>query len=132
MQFSTSVHGQFTKNTTLSIDQMSIGGRGTVRGFDGDVTLLAENGFVLRNDLSTPVKLWDGIDAAAYFAIDYGRVWGPSDILLVGNQLAGVAVGLRGRWRAYAFDVAVARPLSRPPGFTTGNACLYASLTRAF
>jgi hemolysin activation/secretion protein len=43
-----------------------------------------------------------------------------------------VAVGLRGRWRAYAFDVAVARPLSRPPGFTTGNACLYASLTRAF
>jgi hemolysin activation/secretion protein len=132
MQFSTSVHGQFTKNTTLSIDQMSIGGRGTVRGFDGDVTLLAENGFVLRNDLSTPVKLWDGIDAAAYFAIDYGRVWGPSDILLVGNQLAGVAVGLRGRWRAYAFDVAVARPLSRPPGFASGNACLYASLTRAF
>jgi hemolysin activation/secretion protein len=132
MQFSTSVHGQFTKNTTLSIDQISIGGRGTVRGFDGDVTLLAENGVVLRNDLSTPLQLWDGLDSAAYVALDYGRVWGPSDILLVGNQLVGVAVGLRGRWRTYAFDFTVARPLSRPQGFASSNACFYVSLTRAF
>jgi hemolysin activation/secretion protein len=132
VQFSTSVHGQFTKDTTLSIDQMSIGGRGTVRGFDGDVALLAENGVVVRNELATPLQLWGGVDSSAYVAADWGRVWGPSDVLLVGHQLAGVAVGLRGRWHSYVFDAAVARPISRPQGFASSNACLYVSLTRTF
>ena len=94
--------------------------------------LLAENGVVLRNELNTPVKLWDGLDTAALFAIDYGRVWGPSDILLTGGKLVGLALGLKGRWRATQFDAALATPLSQPEGFASRRASLYFSLTQSF
>ena len=132
IQYSANLRGQHTKNTTLSVDQISIGGRSSVRGFDGDAVLLAENGVVLRNELNTPVKLWDGLDTAAFLAIDYGRVWGPSDILLTGGKLVGLALGLKGRWRATQVDAALATPLSRPEGFASGRTSLYFSLTQSF
>jgi hemolysin activation/secretion protein len=132
VQLSSHLRGQRTRNTTLSVDQISIGGRSTVRGFDGDSVLLAENGVVLRNELTTPVKLANGLDTSALFAIDYGRVWGPSDILLTGKKLAGMALGLRGRWRTTQFDATVATPLSRPAGFASRRLNLYVSLTQSF
>ena len=132
IQYGANLRGQHTRNTTLSVDQIAIGGRSSVRGFDGDVVLLAENGVVLRNELNTPVKLWDGLDTAAFLAIDYGRVWGPSDILLTGKKLVGLALGIKGRWRATQFDAALATPLSRPEGFASRRASLYLSLTQSF
>jgi hemolysin activation/secretion protein len=132
IQYSANLRGQHTSNTTLSVDQISIGARSSVRGFDGDAVLLAENGVVLRNEFTTPVKLWDGLDTIALLAIDCGRVWGPSDILLAGKKLVGLALGLKGRWRATQFDATLATPLYRPEGFTSRRLSLYFSLTQSF
>ena len=118
---------------TLSIDQIAIGGRGSVRGFDGDAVLLAENGWVWRNELATPVSLGDAMRHGAMFvALDMGRVWGPSDINLVGNKLAGAGVGLRGDISNLQFQLTLAAPLRRPEGFRTRRWSAYASLSYAF
>jgi hypothetical protein len=47
-----------TSNTPLtSQDQFAIGGRWTVRGFDGERTLNADCGWLVRNDLSWQTRL---------------------------------------------------------------------------
>lgn len=130
--YSAAFRGQRTGNTTLSVDQIAIGGRYSVRGFDGDAVLLAENGFYLRNDVFTPVNLTGGVDSQAYFGIDIGRVSGPSAINLIGNKLAGAVIGLRSKWNALQLDVALATPLYKPEGFHTRHLNPYAALTYAF
>jgi hemolysin activation/secretion protein len=131
-QYSTSLRGQHTKDATLSVDQFSIGNRYSVRGFDGDSVLLAESGFFLRNDIATQLKLIEGVDIQAYIGIDIGRVWGPSDIQLIGTKLAGAAAGIRGQWKKLQWDIALGTPLYRPEGFRTNNLNTYASITYAF
>ncbi|MDH6151693.1 hemolysin activation/secretion protein [Paraburkholderia sp. WSM4179] len=45
LRYVTTVHGQFTNNTLNYIDDLTIGSRYTVRGFDGETMLAAERGF---------------------------------------------------------------------------------------
>lgn len=125
-KYSASLKLQTTGEHMLSIDQIAIGGRATVRGFDGDSVLIAENGWFLRNELSTPLRI-DGVEAAFYAGLDLGRVWGPSDALLPGHGLAGAALGVRARFKAVQLDLAVATPLAMPEGFRTGRLNVYAS-----
>lgn len=132
LQYTGSLRGQHTRNTTLSIDQFAIGGRHTVRGFNGDAVLLAENGLLLRNDLSWPVTLGLGIDARAVLGLDWGRVWGPSAAGLAGRQLAGAVLGLRGRAAGMYFDASLGTPLHRPDNFRAQRLVVYASVTYPF
>ncbi|TMS59113.1 ShlB/FhaC/HecB family hemolysin secretion/activation protein, partial [Imbroritus primus] len=134
-RYSGTVRAQFTRDTTLSIDQMAIGSRYTVRGFDGDNVLLAENGYVIRNEWLMPVRIGvlpDGFDSALYLGLDAGRVWGRSDAMLAGRWLAGAALGLRTGWRGWQADIAIAAPLYYPKGFRTRGWSPYLSLTYGF
>ncbi|SIO72520.1 hypothetical protein SAMN05444172_8954 [Burkholderia sp. GAS332] len=45
LRYVTTVHGQFTNNTLNYIDDLTIGSRYTVRGFEGETMLAAERGF---------------------------------------------------------------------------------------
>ena len=134
-QYSASLHAQKTADHTTSIDQIAIGNRGSVRGFDGDNVLLAENGWTLRNELTTPLRL-AGVDASFYAGVDCGRVWGASDENLLGHYMAGAVLGLRGQFKAAGkavqFDLALAAPLVMPEGFKTGRLNPYLSATYAF
>ena len=130
-QYTLALKGQRTPDHTLSIDQIAIGNRSTVRGFDGDSVLLAENGWYGRNELSTPVP-FGSAQGALYVGLDYGQVRGPSDILLLGHGLGGAVVGWRGKFKALQCDLAIAAPLSMPEGFKTAGSTLYASGTYAF
>lgn len=132
VQYSANLRAQRTRNTTLSADQMAIGGRASVRGFDGDAVLLAENGVTLRSEFTTALKLLDGVDTTALLAMDYGRVWGPSDVLLTGKKLAGVALGLKARRGATQLEATLATPVHKPDGFATRDLSLYLSLTQGF
>jgi hemolysin activation/secretion protein len=125
---------QTTSNLTTSSDQISIGSRGSVRGFDGDAVLLAENGWYLHNDFSTALALAEQSpwQLLPYVGIDLGRVWGPSEQLLVGQKLAGLALGLKGRYKSLQWDAAVGTPLFRPKHFKTDNFNPYLSVTYAF
>lgn len=135
LQYSTTVRGQYTRGATLSVDQIALGGRHTIRGFSGDTVLLAENGVIWRNDLATPVELGLGIEAQGVFGLDAGYVWGPAAAGLAGKQLAGLSIGLRGRvprLGGLVFDASLATPLSRPANFRGQRVVAYAGITYPF
>ena len=115
-----------TSSTPLtSQDRFSIGGRWSVRGFDGERTLSADRGWTVRNDLSwqTPMA-----GTEFYLAVDYGEVAGKGSDDLVGRHLAGGATGLRGHIWKVSYDMFAGIPLSRPEGFKTSPVTLGFSL----
>lgn len=109
---------QWNRTPLTPQDRFSIGGRYTVRGFDGESSLLGDRGWLVRNDIG-----WALGDSGAelYAGIDYGRVGGPSTKWLLGDQLAGGVLGLRGAWRRLNCDFFVGTPISKPEGFQTAN-----------
>jgi hemolysin activation/secretion protein len=121
-RYVTTFHGQFTGNTLYYIDDLTIGSRYTVRGFDGETMLASARGFYWRNELQAPIGQ---TRQAVYAGIDYGRVWGPQPVALVGTQLAGAVIGVKGsvaaRLGAYGYDLFVGTPIYKPSGFSTAR-----------
>ena len=120
LQYSANLRGQ-TNNTPLTPqDRFSIGNRFTVRGFDGQLTLIADNGWLIRNELIAPIAQ---SGQAVYLGMDYGEIGGQSSELLVGKHLAGMVIGLRGgnasRFGNLSYDVFLGKPISKPEGFVT-------------
>lgn len=116
------IHGQFTNDTLFYIDDLTIGSRYTVRGFDGNTMLAGEKGFYWRNELQWPVFQ---TGQTLYAGIDYGRVFGPGTEYLAGTQLAGAVIGIRGGVPAklvgVSYDLFVGTPIYKPSGFPTAR-----------
>ncbi|MGE0349255.1 ShlB/FhaC/HecB family hemolysin secretion/activation protein [Hydrogenophaga sp.] len=99
-------------------ERFAIGGRYTVRGFDGESSLSAERGWIWRNELATPL----GASGQSFFAaLDHGQVSGPSSQRLVGKRLTGLALGLRGGAGALRYELFAGWPLRHPEGFRTAH-----------
>lgn len=116
----TSLRGQWSQNALTPQERMAIAGRYTVRGFDGEQILSGEKGLLWRNDIA-----WNVFARGheLYLAADYGRVDGPGTRYLVGHQLAGSAVGVRGvLWSRLSYDVFAGLPLYKPSAFHTSGA----------
>ncbi len=115
----TSVRGQWSSNALTPQDRMAIAGRYTVRGFDGEQMLSGEKGLLWRNEIA-----WNVFARGheLYLAADYGRVDGPGTRNLVGHQLAGSALGVRGAlWGRFSYDLFAGVPLYKPEGFHTSG-----------
>lgn len=108
--------GQWTDQPLVVVDRFSIGGRTTVRGFDGEQILLGERGWISRNTLSMPIA---DSGQELYVGLDHGAVEGPSTQYLTGRRLTGAVAGLRGRIRFTEYDVFVGIPVSKPEGLIT-------------
>lgn len=116
--YDSSLHGQWNKTALTPQDKIAIGSRYTVRGFDGEMSLAGERGWYWRNDLSWQFK--PGL--RLYLGADMGHVSGPSAQRLAGQNLAGVAVGLRGQFKAGGnlyYDFFTGRALKKPANFNT-------------
>ena len=109
---------QWNRTSLVPQDRFAIGGRYTVRGFDGEASLSAERGSLLRNDL-----IWTIPDTSQqlYVALDHGVVSGPSAEHLLGTRLTGAAVGWRGQLGRLHADVFAGKPLRMPEGFRTAR-----------
>lgn len=105
---------QTSRSPLYLSEQFSIGGRYTVRGFNGEAVLAAERGFSLRNDVSLPLA---GSAHAFYLGVDAGQVAGPATRQLARKYLAGAALGLRGNLGSLSYDLFAGWPLKKPPGF---------------
>jgi hemolysin activation/secretion protein len=114
-KYSFTFSGQYTKDLLYATDYFSIGNRYTVRGFDGEQTLLAEKGFYIRNEWSMPVAQ----GKEAYVGLDYGQVSGPGTQWLLGKKLAGAALGIRGNEGGIYYDIFTSWPLYKPEGYQT-------------
>jgi len=104
---------QWNRTPLVAQDRFSIGGRYSVRGFDGELTLQGERGWVWRNEIGLAL----GAGQELYIGADYGHVSGPSTRWIVGKNLAGAVLGLRGGAKGFYWDLFVGTPLSRPKGF---------------
>ncbi|SAL74834.1 outer membrane hemolysin activator protein [Caballeronia arvi] len=116
------MHGQYTNDTLFYVDDLTIGSRYTVRGFDGEQMLAAEKGFYWRNELQAPLGQ---TGQSLYAGIDYGRVYGPNTAFLAGTQLAGAVIGLRGgvpsKFAGFSYDLFAGTPIYKPSGLTTAR-----------
>ncbi|MFP1878566.1 ShlB/FhaC/HecB family hemolysin secretion/activation protein [Lonsdalea quercina] len=120
LRYSTTLRGQWSANALTPQERLAIAGRYTVRGFDGEQMLSGERGIVWRNELGWNIR---SRGHELYLALDYGRVGGPGTRYLVGHQLAGSAVGLRGAlWQHVSYDVFAGVPLLKPDAFHTSGA----------
>ncbi|KVA05763.1 hypothetical protein WI41_17650 [Burkholderia latens] len=132
-RYVTTFHGQYTGDTLYYIDDLTIGSRYTVRGFDGETMLASSRGFYWRNELQAPIGQ---TGQAVYAGLDYGRVWGPQPVVLVGTQLAGAVIGIKGsvgtRFGAYAYDLFVGTPVYKPSEFPTARFAVGFQLTAQF
>jgi hemolysin activation/secretion protein len=109
---------QWNRTPLVPQDRFSIGDRYTVRGFDGESILMAERGFLVRSDVSSPVG--DGRQEV-YAGLDHGRVGGRLADLLLGRSLTGAVVGWRGAWKTLSWDAFVGIPVKKPGGFATAS-----------
>ena len=109
-------------------DRFAMGGRHTVRGFDGQASLSGDRGWLVRNEVSVPIKPGPTL----YVALDHGRVGGPSSRHLVGTRLTGLAVGARETWQGIAGDVFLGWPLAKPDAFRTAHISYGVALSASY
>jgi hemolysin activation/secretion protein len=110
-------------------DRFVIGGRYTVRGYDGESVLSAERGWFWRNDLSFALGQ---SGQEFYFGFDHGVVGGPSSELLVGKCLTGAVIGLRGSIQKMTYEIFIGGPVEKPDNYKTSGSTAGFSLSANF
>ncbi|WP_219212063.1 ShlB/FhaC/HecB family hemolysin secretion/activation protein [Variovorax boronicumulans] len=121
LRYSALWRAQWNRTPLTPQDRFAIGGRYTVRGFDGETSLMAERGWLIRNDLGWALGQ---SGAELYVGIDHGEVGGGSSQFLLGKRLTGAVLGLRGTTNALqglSYDLFVGTPLRKPEGYRTAH-----------
>lgn len=114
MRYLGAIRAQYNRTPLTPQDRFTIGNRYTVRGFDGEMTLSADRGWLFRNDLGFALGR---SNQEIYLGVDYGAVGGQSSETLPGSELAGAVIGLRGSIKQLNYDLFVGAPLAKPDGF---------------
>lgn len=111
--------------------KMAIGGRYTVRGFDGERSLSADNGILLKQDFSVYPNFLNQNQAnnAIYLGLDAGFISNKDksqNELLLGQHLVGAAIGVKGQYTpnknnpyfSFNYDIFTSKALNQPKGFS--------------
>ena len=117
-RYSGNLRAQFHHTPLTPQDRFAIGGRYTVRGFDGELSLSGDSGWLVRNEISTALGQ---SGASIYAGLDHGEVRGPSSAFLIGRRLTGAVLGLRGSVGRTQYEFFVGTPVRKPQGFRTSN-----------
>ncbi len=132
LRYSANGRAQWNQTPLTPQDRFAIGGRYTVRGFDGEASLAGERGWLLRQELAWAA----GAGAELYAGIDHGQVGGPSTQHQVGRRLTGAVLGVRGGATALGsnlgYELFVGQPLRKPEGFRTAHTTAGFSLSLGF
>ncbi len=110
-------------------DRFVIGGRYSVRGYDGESVLSAERGWFWRNDLTFELS---DTGEEFYVGLDHGVVGGPSSELLIGKRLTGAVIGLRGSIQKMTYDIFIGGPVEKPDNYKTSGSTAGFSLSANF
>lgn len=114
LSYTATFRAQNTQSPLYATEWFAIGNRWTVRGFDGESALSAEKGYFLRNEIGIPLAK---TAQTAYVGLDFGRVYGPNVPNLLGDKLAGAALGMRGNvFNGMSYDVFAGWSLHQPQG----------------
>ncbi|MDF7676195.1 ShlB/FhaC/HecB family hemolysin secretion/activation protein [Neisseriaceae bacterium ESL0693] len=129
--YDSSFHGQWNKTPLITQDQLSIGSRYTVRGFDGELSLMAPRGWYWQNNLNWAYQPQHQL----YAGLDVGHIGTNSVNPQLGKTLAGAVIGTRGQFKAggmLSYDLFAGKPIYKPQYFKTANTHVGFSLNYAF
>ena len=117
-RFNTNWNAQWHLTPLVQQDKFSLGGRYSVRGFDGELTLSGERGWLWRNELA-----WNVMNKGheLYLGLDHGEVRSSRPEWQVGNKLTGGVIGLRGKLWGLNYEYFVGTPIRKPEGFRTSH-----------
>lgn len=113
--YSLKTGGQYSPARLTLQDQISLGNRWNVRGFENSQQLNGDKGFYVQNGISalTGIKNMEW-----YSAVDYGQIWG--DVYPAGafddSKLLGATTGIKGSLGSLGYDTSVSKPLWYPNG----------------
>lgn len=116
LSYDLNINARYGLNKLSLQDKFSIGGYHSVRGYDGESSLVGNHGVFIRNTLSYNYYKNNSI----YAGLDAGMVRAPSSGIKDKNTLAGYALGLRGRVKAYSnlsYDISASKALYKPKSF---------------
>ena len=119
---------QWNRGGLVPQDRFAIGGRYTVRGFDGEMSLTGERGWLLRNDIGLLLRGGQEL----YVGVDDGHVGGSSTSWQLGDHLVGGVVGLRGGVGGLYWDVFAGKSLDKPRGYRTASTTYGFSMNWSF
>ena len=125
---------QHTSTSLPQNEYVSIGGRYSIRGFDGEQTLSSESGGYWRNELSLtlpPSQTVPGFHET-YLALDAGRITGAQSAGLPQKSLIGTAIGLRGSAGRVGYDLSIGWPLAKPDSLVTARPAIAAYISVDF
>lgn len=138
-RYQTQLRWQYTRTALPPAEYASIGGRYSVRGFDGEQTLSAEAGGYWRNELGMGLPAIPHLSGnhETYIALDAGRIAGDQSQGLPHKSLVGAAVGVRGsidltRRMSASYDLNAGTPISKPDTLATARPALAAFISFDF
>ena len=108
------LHAQATGDRLYAEDYITLGGRYTVRGYDGNTVLGGNHGAYWRNTLNLPLG---GSGVTLYGGMDVGHVGGEATRAYASHSLSGVVTGVRGARWGLSWDLFAGYPLEAPHGF---------------
>lgn len=118
MRYGAAWRAQWNGTPLIPQDRFAIGSRFTVRGFDGNLLLIGDRGWVLRQELGLSLA---PIASELYAGIDTGKIGGRSAEEMLGTRLTGAVIGLRGTATRMSWDVFIGRPIDKPDRFRTAD-----------
>lgn len=109
LQYTFTGHYQHSSDQLFSVNQISIGGHYSVRGYQKE-GLKGNTGFYARNELSyeSPLKWFDIVIPSYFIALDYGKIHKEDDV--VGGKLSGGALGVKLKKDSFNLMLYYARP----------------------
>lgn len=118
LRYQAKLRGQWSESPLTPQDRFSIGSRWHVRGFDGEWSLSADRGWSLSSEMAWRIPRQD---QELFLGIDFGRVAGRGSELLLGTELVGSVIGMRGSLDSLGYELFIGAPLKKPAGFRTNN-----------
>lgn len=111
LRYKLNFHGQYSNDQLFNVNQLSIGGAYSVRGYQSD-GLSGNSGYYLRNELSYPSfakELIPFVDLTPYIALDTGYIRKEADS--DGGRLLSSSVGLQANKYGFFADLFYSMPL---------------------
>ncbi|QEM94212.1 ShlB/FhaC/HecB family hemolysin secretion/activation protein [Kosakonia radicincitans] len=112
-----SFYAQYAPRQLTLQDQMTVGDRWSVRGFENSYGLTGNSGFYLQNTFYRPIGT---ANARLYFGMDFGQV--KEDGYYGDETIAGGAMGIEGNIKSLGYDFSITTPLKYPDDLVVNKA----------
>ena len=107
--YNTAFMAQYAPDELTLQDQITVGDRWSIRGFENSAGMSGNDGFYIKNTLTYPVMSGK---ASFYAGLDYGQVY--QDPAHGDEIIIGSAVGIDGNFNSLEYNVSVSTPLKYP------------------